>query len=623
MPDVSDMELLRDYNRQGSEDAFAELVRRHINLVYSTAYRHAGIAAHAEETTQAVFVILARKAAGLRPDTILDAWLYETARLTSLSFMRGERRRQLREQEAYMQSTIEESADVSVWNQLAPLLDEAMERLEKKDREVVVLRYFKRKSLGEVAATLQITEAAAQSRVHRAVEKLQKYFARRGIDSAADTIARTISTHSVQVAPALLAKTVTAIALAKGAAAGGSTLTLVKATLIAMKTKTIVATTAAAVVILGIGGYLIGTNLVHQPKAIPAPPSSATPSDTLPIKLANDGFKDPAGNLAAALLLGGNDNSGKFLNEVDPDTRRTTNSAPAGHIKCLVEPTSQGSADYLKSLPSAFAPGLAAARYINYFVNKDSSLFGKRIRVTGWMKTSDVRNWAGANLVVANMGGYIFAFDGTYDRPLHGTTGWQQVEFVTDVPKEPCFISLSPTLYGTGEMWCDDFQIDVVPSNTPTTDDRVWNVWSQDPNDYTETTDPSVIHNGHPALCIAYVSPDAPLKYSFVWWGQHNRNPEKFHRYLGHTVRMTVWAKSENIPGNAGLNFEPKGAGGQTLAQHSAFGRAQIRGTTDWAQHSVTCVIPEDTQDFQTAFFIFGSGKLWIDMGSLKFEIVK
>jgi DNA-directed RNA polymerase specialized sigma24 family protein len=101
MHDVSDMELLRNYDRHGSEDAFTELVRRHINLVYSAALRHVGIAAHAEEITQAVFVILARKAAGLRPDTILEGWLHETTRLTALSFLRGERRRQFREQEAY------------------------------------------------------------------------------------------------------------------------------------------------------------------------------------------------------------------------------------------------------------------------------------------------------------------------------------------------------------------------------------------------------------------------------------------------------------------------------------------------------------------------------------------
>ena len=126
MHDVGDMELLRSYDQQGSEDAFAELVRRHINLVYSAALRQVGIAAHAEEITQAVFVILVRKAASLHPDTVLEGWLYETARLTSSSFLRGERRRQRREQEAYMQTTLQESNDVSIWTQLAPLLDEAM-----------------------------------------------------------------------------------------------------------------------------------------------------------------------------------------------------------------------------------------------------------------------------------------------------------------------------------------------------------------------------------------------------------------------------------------------------------------------------------------------------------------
>ena len=162
MHDASDMELLRDYDRQGSEAAFAELVRRHIHLVYSVAARHAGVAAHAEEITQAVFIILARKAAGLRPDTILEGWLHETTRLTALSFLRGERRRQFREQEAYMQSTLPPANDAALWNQLSPLLDEAVSRLGKKDRDAVMLRFFKDKNLREVAAALDMTEAAAQ-----------------------------------------------------------------------------------------------------------------------------------------------------------------------------------------------------------------------------------------------------------------------------------------------------------------------------------------------------------------------------------------------------------------------------------------------------------------------------
>ena len=254
MPDVSDMELLRDYDRQGSEAAFATLVQRHVNLVYSVALRHVGIDAHAEEITQAVFIILARKAVGLRPDTILEGWLYETTRLTALSFLRGERRRQFREQEAYMQSTLQESADASAWNQLAPLLDEAMARLGKKDRDAVVLRFFKDKNLREVSAALNMTEAAAQSRVHRAVEKLRVFFTKRGIVLPAAVLTAAISANSVQAAPLALTKSVTAVAIVKGAAASTSTLTLINGSLKIIawtKIKTVII--ASAIVLLAAG----------------------------------------------------------------------------------------------------------------------------------------------------------------------------------------------------------------------------------------------------------------------------------------------------------------------------------------------------------------------------------
>jgi RNA polymerase sigma factor (sigma-70 family) len=268
MHDVSDMELLRNYDRHGSEDAFAELVRRHISLVYSAALRQVGIAAHAEEIAQAVFVILGRKAARLRPDTVLEGWLYETTRLTALSFLRGERRRQWREQEAYMQSSLQESNDDSTWHQLAPLLDEAMSRLGKKDRAAVVLRYFKEKKLGEVAAALQVTEAAAQSRVQRAVEKLHRYFNKRGVSLTTAILAGAISAHAVQAAPVGLAKTVSALAITKGAAASVSTLTLSKGVLKIMawsNMKTAIVIAAAVLVAAGTTSVVI-----HHERAQPA-----------------------------------------------------------------------------------------------------------------------------------------------------------------------------------------------------------------------------------------------------------------------------------------------------------------------------------------------------------------
>ena len=263
MPDISDIELLRDYDRSGSEGAFAELVRRHINLVYSAALRQVGMAAQAEEITQAVFVILARKAGSLRPNTILEGWLYETTRLTSLSFMRGERRRQFREQEAYMQSTLQESTDDLLWQQLTPMLDEAMSQLGGKDRDAVILRFFKDKSVREVAAALNVNEGAAQRRVHRAVEKLRNFFMKRGVSSTAGIIAGTISSHSVQVAPAALAKSVTAMAIVKGAAASASTLTLIQGALKLMAwTKAKITIAAGVAVLLAAGTTVVAVNAV-------------------------------------------------------------------------------------------------------------------------------------------------------------------------------------------------------------------------------------------------------------------------------------------------------------------------------------------------------------------------
>jgi len=127
-----------------------------------------------------------------------------------------------------MQSTLQESTEASAWNQLAPLLDEAMSRLGKKDRDAVMLRFFKDKNVCEVAAALEVTEAAAQRRVLRAVEKLRRFFTKRGVVLPAAVLTAAISANSVQAAPVALAKAVTAIAVAKGAAAGGSTLILVK-----------------------------------------------------------------------------------------------------------------------------------------------------------------------------------------------------------------------------------------------------------------------------------------------------------------------------------------------------------------------------------------------------------
>jgi RNA polymerase sigma factor (sigma-70 family) len=297
MQPTDDSALLRQYAENNSDEAFAALVTRHVNLVYSVALRQVGNPHHAEEITQAVFIILAKKAAQLRCDKALSSWLFQATRLTANNFVRSEARRHRREEEAYMQSVLDE-AGTEVWTKIAPLLDTAVANLREKDRRAIVLRFYEGRNLREVGLALGASEDAAEKRVNRALEKLRKFFTKRGVSSTTAIIAGTISANSVQAAPVALAKSVTAVAIAKGAAASGSTLTLIKGALKIMawtKAKTaVVVGTTVIVVTLG-AGYFSFFHKTHpnQPGKLKLPVGEISPAigfgRTHGIILASDG----------------------------------------------------------------------------------------------------------------------------------------------------------------------------------------------------------------------------------------------------------------------------------------------------------------------------------------------
>src|ERR1051326_7023323 len=141
MKDASDRDLLRKFAVEDSEAAFAALVERHINLVYSTALRQVGEAQTAQDVTQAVFIILARKVSKLGEKVILPAWLYRTCIFAAADAQKAERRRMARELEATVMAELSSGID-PFWEQLAPHLDEVMAGLSEKDRAAIVLRFF-------------------------------------------------------------------------------------------------------------------------------------------------------------------------------------------------------------------------------------------------------------------------------------------------------------------------------------------------------------------------------------------------------------------------------------------------------------------------------------------------
>lgn len=263
------MQLLAGYTRHDTEDAFAEIVRRHLNLVYSAALRQTRSPQLAEEVVQSVFLKLAREAARLAPETILAAWLYQVTRHQAIDVVRREARRRLREQFATEMNALHTgSAD---WTPLEPLLDEAMAALDETDRTAVLLRYFENKSLREVGSTLGTTDDAAQKRVSRAVERLRSFFAQRGVTVTVSGLAVVLSTHAVQAAPPGLA-----LVIASTAHLSSLTSTPLAAKAIVMTTlkKTLLA--ATAVLMCGTATVIVTQKLAAP---VPAKPAVAVKLD--------------------------------------------------------------------------------------------------------------------------------------------------------------------------------------------------------------------------------------------------------------------------------------------------------------------------------------------------------
>ncbi len=249
MTDATDPQLLRKYAESRSEAAFGELVRRHVDFVYSAALRMVCDSHLAEDVTQEVFLAFARNAAQLTDRQVLSGWLHRTAQNIAAQTVRTIERRRAREHEvAAMNELLSSNPDV-VWDHIAPHLDEALAELGDADRDALLLRYFERKSAREMAQMLGTTEDAAQKRVSRAVERLREFFARRGHAVGTTGLIGVMTANAVQAAPAGLAASITT---ATAVSATAATATASKAIIMTTLRKTLIWTALAAAVATGI-----------------------------------------------------------------------------------------------------------------------------------------------------------------------------------------------------------------------------------------------------------------------------------------------------------------------------------------------------------------------------------
>ncbi|MGO8837652.1 MAG: sigma-70 family RNA polymerase sigma factor [Limisphaerales bacterium] len=252
---TTDLDLLGQFTRDRSQDAFTALVNRHVNLVYSAALRQVRSPQLAEEVAQSVFTDLARNAARLNHATggtpLLTAWLYQVTRRTAIDVVRKESRRQLREQIAVEMTNM--NSNPSEWTQIEPLLDEAMDALDETDRAAILLRYFENKNLREVGASLGISDDTAQKRVSRAVDRLREFFSKRNVTISASGLTVLITANAIQAAPVGLAVTISSAAILAGTSiTTTATATAVKTIAMTTLQKTLITATIAAAAGTGI-----------------------------------------------------------------------------------------------------------------------------------------------------------------------------------------------------------------------------------------------------------------------------------------------------------------------------------------------------------------------------------
>jgi RNA polymerase sigma factor (sigma-70 family) len=662
-PGADDGTLLEQFVATGSQQAFALLVRRHVDLVYAAARRRVralgGDSALADDVTQAVFMILARRAATVRTRGragVLPAWLLSTTRYAATNAVTLETRRRRHEQGAAVMKRL--SADAAPppgeipdpLESLSPSLDDALAKLGEPDRAAVAMRFLEGRSFREVGAALGASVEAAQMRVARALGKLRAFFGRRGVTIEAAALASGLARYGATAAPATLAPLVIANALggaasaasaatagtAVGAGGAGGAVGAGKASAIAHATaRTLVASklkVAAGVVAATVATAAAGVTLmsfVH-----PEPPPSvvaAAPTAVVPNPL-----WQPRGNAASPVAASA---AGDAINAIPFRTIAPGELTPMPHSDLTKYRFGVDLAVTRAGNPAAFVASLApdADTLAGPGARVPADRYrGRRVRFSTWLKTRDVRRMAGVQLQVIGPEGRVIARDGIGTAPVSGTTAdWVECASVVDVPPDAVEIRLAAVLWGSGTLWTETFQLSEVPRDAETTDDARWRMFTPFARDYTAAPDPAVRRSGHRASIrmsrVGGAGSGGGGGAGGGEWTSYTRihAGADLERFRGKTVRISAWICSADVGsvGGAGAGG-PGGAGVFLNATRNTFPQLAtthgpplpIRGTLPWFRYTATLKVPAEADVLESGVILRGGGTVWID--EVTYEIV-